>query len=183
MKTTSNLSNDHKNILSMLEVMKLISESIHSGKNVNTMHLESIVDFLKNFADVNHHGKEEKLLFPLLESRGIPRKGGPIGVMMNEHIQGRSYIAAISEDIISYSAGNYFAAEAIASNMNNYIHLLGNHVQKEDNILFPMADRVISESDDSELYARFEAVENETIPSDKRKYYLELAEELKKYYL
>ena len=39
-----------------------------------------------------HHGKEEEILFPLLEKKGIPADGGSLGVMLMEHGRARALI-------------------------------------------------------------------------------------------
>jgi hemerythrin-like domain-containing protein len=68
------------------------------------------VDFVRNFADRCHHAKEEENLFPRMEARGVPRDGGPIGVMLFEHEEGRAYVRAIAGAIDDYEADGIAAA-------------------------------------------------------------------------
>ena len=48
-------------------------------------------------ADKCHLAKEEDLFFPLLKERGIPEEGGPIGVMLHEHVMGRDCVGRMRE--------------------------------------------------------------------------------------
>lgn len=73
---------------------------------VKVAHLEKIHEFLKVFADKCHHAKEEDVLFPEMEKAGVLRKGGPIGVMLAEHAQGREYVKNIGDGINKYKAGD-----------------------------------------------------------------------------
>ena len=55
------------------------------------------IEFFGQFADRCQHGKEEDILFPLLEECGIPRDGGPIGVMLSEHDIGRDCVGHMKQ--------------------------------------------------------------------------------------
>jgi hemerythrin-like domain-containing protein len=116
------------------------------------------VDFFSQFADTCHHGKEEALLFPLLEQRGIPRDGGPIGCMVNEHHFGRACLGRIRQSLPAAAAGGLAAAAAIREAGLAYAAMLRQHIDKEDHILFQMALRVLDESDLAALRASFATV-------------------------
>ncbi|MEM4675162.1 MAG: hemerythrin domain-containing protein, partial [Nitrososphaerota archaeon] len=79
---------------------------------------------------------------------GVPKEGGPIGVMLYEHELGRSYRKAIVEALPSYKEGSLEAAKVIAENVQAYATMLSQHIMKEDNILFKIADELIAEKDD-----------------------------------
>src|SRR4030042_3220720 len=97
MKSTEILKNEHKAILLMLEVAESVSRKLEAGENVPAEHLTEIVDFIRGFADKCHHAKEEDLLFPAMVKTGIPRQGGPIGVMLIEHTEGRENVRTMNE--------------------------------------------------------------------------------------
>jgi hemerythrin-like domain-containing protein len=152
---TKNLENDHVHILQLIEVMKRV---IGSDKPDIT-HLESIVDIIKNFADGLHHAKEENQFFPFLANRGFSLSQGPVAVMLHEHAQGRDFVKGMAENIPLYKGGNASALGKIYSNMAGYAELLENHIGKENNILFRMADRALSETDHQDLLKQFEEAE------------------------
>jgi hemerythrin-like domain-containing protein len=113
------------------------------------------------FADRCHHGKEEDLLFPMLEKKGLPRQGGPIAVMLMEHDQGRALIRKMAEAAEAFAAGDAIAAKRWAAPAQGYTQLLRSHIDKENNILFVMAEQLLSDAEQSELSVAFEKVELE----------------------
>jgi hemerythrin-like domain-containing protein len=92
MKPTEALKKEHQAIKLMLKILDKVCDKLEAKKAVNQEDLNSIVEFIRTFADKCHHGKEEQRLFPMMEKYGIPREGGPIGVMIEEHKLGRNYI-------------------------------------------------------------------------------------------
>jgi hemerythrin-like domain-containing protein len=138
-----------------------VNRRIVEGAPVRAEVFADLVEFFRLFADKCHHGKEEDLLFPLMESKGFPRQGGPIGVMLIEHDQGRAHVremAAAAEAIASGTAG---ASGRWASAAASFSSLLRAHIQKENQVLFVMAERVLSDAVQTRLAADFERVEIE----------------------
>jgi hemerythrin-like domain-containing protein len=54
-----------------------------------------------------------------------------------------------------------FDARTFAEAARQYIPLLRQHIFKENNVLFRMAERVMSEADDADVTGRFSQVEQE----------------------
>ncbi|MBM3436789.1 MAG: hemerythrin [Bacteroidetes bacterium] len=128
---TKNLEQDHKQILHLIEIMERMTKT----EKVVIQDCESSVEIIRDYADGLHHAKEEKLLFPLLSKKGFPVHGGPVGVMLMEHEQGRDYVRRMIENINKYNSGEMEAMTAVLSNMLGYGELLRNHIYKENNII------------------------------------------------
>ena len=139
---------------------------------------EKAIDFLRNFADKCHHLKEEKLLFPALEARGIPREGGPIGMMLAEHEEGRGYVRAMAAALESAAKDPPAARVTLRIKATAYIRLLREHIQKEDEVLFVMADEIFSPAEQKELLRDFEEHELKEMGAGVHEKYLKIAEEL-----
>jgi len=148
---TKNLENDHVHILRLIDVM----ERATNTETPDVDHLEVRVDLIKTFADGFHHAKEETLLFPLLVEKGFSIDQGPVGVMLKEHVQGRNYVKGMADNISLYKTGDEKALPLIYQNMSGYIELLRNHINKENNILFRMANRVLTENDHQTLLQQY----------------------------
>jgi hemerythrin-like domain-containing protein len=121
--------------------------------------LETIVDLIRNYADGVHHEKEEQLLFPLMAEKGFSPQQGPVAVMLHEHMQGRQFVAGIRAGIELLKSGHENAVAIIYENMQGYVSLLRNHISKENNILFRMADQSFSEEEQAVLLKEFARVE------------------------
>jgi len=126
---------------------------------------ERAIDFIATFADAQHHGKEEERLFPALEQKGMPRQGGPIGVMCDEHVIGRNHVARMRE---MAAAGDL---DGLRAESLDYASLLRQHIRKEDEVLFVMARQFLTPDDMGRLERSFDEVEYRTE-------YVALADEL-----
>jgi len=182
MKATTQLRIEHDAILIILAVTDKIKEQLLQNKAINTEHVELIIDFLKTFADKCHHSKEEKYLFPALEKAGIPNERGPIGVMLYEHTLGRTFIQGMADSLSDYKNNEKNSAELLVKNMAGYIKLLTGHIQKENTILFMLAEQRLSESQQEALFLEFEKIEEEEIGTGKHEEYHKMIKQLKAEY-
>lgn len=149
---SEDLMNEHEGILNGLSILEKMIAFVESGKTGMQNDIASMIDFLKLFADKCHHGKEEGILFPTMEKYGIPNERGPIGQMLSEHEEGRKFIRGLSDSIVDGTLNK----EVFIANGKDYIKLLRSHIQKENNILFPMGDRAIPEGEQQHLLEAFE---------------------------
>lgn len=171
---TKNLEEDHESILRLIGVMELMT--YHTDPEIDD--LEEVVDLIKNFADGLHHAKEETLLFPLMGERGFPTKQGPIAAMLGEHAQGRNYVKEITENIGHLKEGDLSSLNLIYNNMLGYGDLLRNHISKENNVLFRMADNALSEDDQQSLLKQFKEIENQGQPDQQKMNFIVRIEKL-----
>jgi len=148
---TQNLVNDHVQIIRLIEVM----DKIVLQENPNISDIEEVIYLIKNFADVFHHSKEENMLFPLLGKKGFSAQQGPVAVMLAEHSEGREFVKGMEISVNLLKNGNKDSIKNVYENMRGYGMLLRNHIAKENNILFPMADRNMSEEENKALLERF----------------------------
>lgn len=130
------LSADHKKIL---EKLKDLERNIE-GATVNKKGVQGFLDFTENFTEP-HHQKEEKVLFPALEKKGIPREGGPIGMMLFEHETKRGYVKELEK------AFKENKEDKMRENAKAGISLLREHINKEENVLYPCAKDVLTEEE------------------------------------
>lgn len=156
MRTIEILRSEHEIILSVLDLLEAHSGEIRAGQPLNGEFAEWTIAFLRQFADQQHHGKEEGVLFPCLERHGVPRQGGPIGVMIEEHDFARAAIRRMAEATARRDAGSF------VTHAGEYVALLRQHIAKENNVLFPMADRLLTAEDDTNALQGFGRVVHET---------------------
>jgi hemerythrin-like domain-containing protein len=176
-KPTEVLSDEHRVIERVLGVLdKLTQRPVEP----QLAHWKKALDFIRHFADQCHHLKEEKLLFPAMEEHGIPPDGGPVGVMLMEHEEGRGYVRSMLAAIDLVEAKNQGAEESLLASARAYLRLLKEHIEKEDEILFKIADDVIPVDEQKRLLQHFEEHEALEMGSGVHERYLAIAEELEK---
>lgn len=178
MTPTEILKHEHQVILLVLGAAEREAGSIRSTGTMHADRVEQMLDFFPNFADRCHHAKEEKLLFVRMGERGVPIQGGPVGVMLAEHDQGRAFVRAAREAFPQAQQGHAQAIAAVGDNLSGYVRLLQAHIYKENNVLFPMADQLFSPQDQEELAAAFDKVEAEEIGEGVHDKYHQLAHDL-----
>lgn len=182
MRPIQELVQEHNAIERMLGVLESACSRLERVETVETEDLGNIVEFFKLFADGCHHTKEEELLFPAMERMGVGRDRGPIGVMLSEHELGRKHIREMSNAIREMTHGDPEARLRFARNGLAYIGLLSAHIQKENHILFPMADRVLSEETQQQLARDFQRIETERVGDGKHLEFHQLLDRLESRY-
>ena len=171
------LTDEHEVILKVVSSLGRIADSLRAGGKADADLLREGVRFMREFADQRHHAKEEDLLFPAMERKGVPAEGGPIGVMNSEHVDARAHVAAFADAVEAYARDGAAAAEPVCAAIYGIGGLYPDHIWKEDNVLYPMALEVFSPEELNELLLQFEDVEAET-GADMRAYFVDVAERL-----
>ena len=140
---TQVMADEHQLILRMITLVENNTALMEQGKFRNWQFFLDAVDFIRNYADKFHHAKEEDVLFIALIKNGMPEKQSPIEAMHMEHDQGRAFVAAFEAAAEKALAGEAGQIPLIAENAKGYAELLRSHIEKEDDILYPLAERVL----------------------------------------
>jgi len=161
MKTdiTQVMVDEHKLILRMIALVEKNVAAMEAGRFRNWQFFLDAVDFIRNYADRFHHAKEEDVLFVALVKNGMPEKASPIEAMLIEHDQGRAHVRGMEEAAQRALAGEPGQIPVIAEHARGYIELLRGHIQKEDDILYPLAERVLPEEVRPGMLAAYQAAE------------------------
>lgn len=182
MQPTRDLMTEHRAIERMLAVLDTISGRLEAGEAADAGHLEQILEFIRVFADRCHHAKEEDLLFVAMERAGIPAQGGPIAAMLADHEVGRRHVRGIAEGLAAYREGEEGAARRIAEHARGYAELLRGHIAKEDGVLYPLADRVLTQEQQRELEEGFERIERDVVGEGRHEAFHRMLDELERVY-
>ena len=144
--STASLRRDHDLIVKVLKSMWAAISLLKTGKTIPESILVPVIDFTKNFTDVCHHGKEEISLFPQLEKKGMPLNIGPIAMMLMEHEMTRKIANRMDDSSKIYiKTGD---STQLITDMTEYINHVMQHLWKENNRLFMMADMVLHDKID-----------------------------------
>jgi len=180
MKPSEQLKAEHEAILVILAVLEKICGKLERREKIPETHLPSILEFFQVFADKCHHAKEEEFLFPAYQSVGIPNEGGPIGCMLAEHQEGRQAIAGMKAGLESMKKEG---PQKFISHARAYMDLLSAHIQKENEVLFPMGDSALPAARQAKILQDFDNLEETRIGSGKHEEFHRLIETLETAYL
>lgn len=141
MDAIETLMNEHRVIESVLDALVGFADEVRRKGSTEKEELARFVDFIRGFADTCHHGKEEGVLFEAMVRHGFPRNGGPIAVMLHEHDQGRARVSVLkahAEQAVEWTDAD---RQEVADAASGFAEMLRHHIQKEDGILYPMAEQ------------------------------------------
>lgn len=172
MRATEVLMEEHRVIERVLASLTQLCDRLEEEGELRAAVFLDAADIMAGFADTCHHCKEEGVLFPAMEQSGVPREGGPIGVMLAEHEEARRLTRSMREAAETLVAGDASAKSLVLGYARDYIALLEQHILKEDGILFPMADQAMGEEKRQELSEAFANAEREEISEGVCKNYL-----------
>jgi hemerythrin-like domain-containing protein len=179
MTATEVLRHEHRVIEMALEAVRRELHVLREAGAFDFPKLEKVMDFGKNFIDRCHHAKEENYLFRKLEEKGRPEDRGLLAELLTEHRQGREHLTAMAQALPQAKAGEQAALKDVAAHLKAYLELLTEHILKEDDILFPLADRLLSREESEALASAFEKYEAEEMGPGVHEKYHSLAHELR----
>src|ERR1035437_328611 len=159
MKPTDNLMIEHREISELLNIMSVIADNIKSKDVFYPNDIEEIIDYLIILLDKSHHGKEEEVFYPELILSGIPKEKAPLSIINYEHILAKRYLNEISSCVVNCKIGNDFSGELLADSLINYVVLIQNHIKREEEIVFPLANEAFSIEKQNEISQKFEVIE------------------------
>ncbi len=168
------LMNDHQ---TTERVFEAVSKALAGPPAPPVGLMQDAARYFHEYVDGCHNKKEEQHLFPLIERRGIPHHAGPLAVMLSEHEQSRTLLPRLLELIEAYVAGRTSVLDELRQVFDEYSSLLRNHFWKENDILYPMARRVMTEADADAVVSGIDQAEA-ALGADTRARYYALAERI-----
>lgn len=152
------LMQEHRAIEAVLDSLSEFAAQLEGGAAPPVDDLARLVEWVRGYADAAHHAKEEDILFEAMARAGMPGDDGPVGMMLEQHEEGRRLVDALSEAV-----GPWTDAERrrVARAANDYADLLRGHIRAEDEMLYPMALSRVSGAAWDAIAARFDEFEAE----------------------
>lgn len=159
MQVTKVLFEEHKHILDAIKVLTATGSELSKGNDSAVDDIPQLIEFIRRYADDYHHGKEEDILFVLLQKHGLPIESGPLSVLLADHDQGRVFVRNLAENTDKFLSSDKSGRQAIIDNARGYARLLLAHIDKEDNVLYPMADKILDDGERHKILQQFKAKE------------------------
>ncbi len=174
---------EHVNIKRMLNVVRNASFKIMNGSEICYEDFEQMIDFVRNYADNYHHGKEEKMLFNRMidEIGTVGEKLVKYGMLI-EHDLGRLFMQDLEIALEKVKNGDEFAKIDVIANAVGYTNLLTRHIDKEDTVVYEFAKKQLKEDTIKIINDECLAFEENARQEGVEKKYLELLEKLENKY-
>jgi len=172
------LMTEHRLIEKVLGSLATFSEGLEPGQPGARENVAEYAEFFREFADRCHHGKEEDRLFTVMGDYGFPSDTGPVYVMLQEHELGRSHVRELADVGGGRGPLTTQDVETVRQHAQAFIPLLASHIQKEDGILYPAAERTVPAPVLEELAGEFEEFDRTVMGEGENERLHELARRL-----
>jgi hemerythrin-like domain-containing protein len=175
---------EHKLIKRMLKVMRRASFKLMKNDEYSDSDFREMIDFVRNYADAHHHGKEEDFLFNRMISEiGTTAEKLVRSGMLVEHDLGRLHVKLLEEALNKVQNGDEEAKLDVIANAVSYTDLLYRHIDKEDKVAYTFAEKNLSKDTISMLNEDCKSFEKRQEEKGIQNKYLKLVEKMEEKYL
>jgi len=168
---------EHRVILRMLDVTRELAHLLEVGAEVSPEMLDSVAEFLRVFGD-EHHRKEEQLLFPALEKRGATLNALALETFQREHDRARVLLRKMAEAAMAYREGRPNADRKWGRFASEYAAVLRRHLDKEQDVLYPAAEQLLSSEEQMELAEALRQSAEASVSRERQRRFSEMADSL-----
>ena len=153
------LLEEHKMLQQITEKLVMLTEKVQRAEIPDSVieelsQLKHIVDELLEAE--KHYLREENALFPVLERHGISE---PPAIMWMEHNQLREKKKQLKVLIENFTKMNFSDFKRQLGELAKAVNdMLNRHIYKENNILFPVAQRVVTEQEWVDMMKDFDEI-------------------------
>lgn len=177
------LVSEHDNIKRVIKIVRKICFGLTKGMEVPYDDFAKVIEFIRNYADKYHHGKEEDMLFIEMNNELLDLIGeGPVQGMLIEHNFGRSLVIDLEMSLKAHKSGDEESIIDIIGNAIGYANLLTKHINKEDNMIYKYAKSNLKQETLDRLDLEFKDFESREENISTRDEYVEFVDELEKKY-
>jgi hemerythrin-like domain-containing protein len=148
MNVTEELKIEHQFIIDFL----LATRPAERSMKLFELHANDILLFINTFLDKFHHGKEEQILFKYLSKPGVLNHTKPIDIMIYEHDLGRDLTQNMEKAVQENEPTVFFKS------LEKFCSLLNDHILKEDNVLYHLAEKGLSLEDKVQISMEYKLV-------------------------
>ena len=177
MQSRGPLMIEHRLIERMITLIDQKLKLIETTNQVDPFFIDTVVDFIRIYADRTHHGKEEDILFRELSKKQMSDQDIQImDELIDEHVLGRKTTKELVEANVKYRSGENSALTVIVSKLRKLVNFYPKHIEKEDKIFFPAYMKYLSDEEDRLMLKEFWEFDREMI-HEKYKFVLQKLEE------
>jgi hemerythrin-like domain-containing protein len=153
--TLSIIRDEHFALAAMLRsIPLLLAHHRRTGTLPDFAALRAMVFYIDEFPEKRHHRKESQLLFPKLRAR-TPLSRDLLDRLDDEHARGERNIRELEHALLAYEMLGEPRREAFEEAAQRYVDFYLAHMRLEEEQILPLAERVLTADDWSELDEAF----------------------------
>ena len=150
------IRDEHRSIAAVLHGMQYLVQGVREKKSkVDPKVFRAMLYYLDTFAERVHHPKEDQYLFDALKRRGAGADA-LIAELEKEHASGEQELRKLEQDLVRYEEGGEKEFPAFAREIESFVAGYWDHMRKEEEGVFPLAERLLKEDDWASIDRAFE---------------------------
>ena len=161
MRSIDLLQDEHRQITRLLDGLDRIVQRAAVRGQVDGPEATELLGLFDAFADGWHQDKEEEYLFPRLLQRASAGEARRIRSLFHDHSEERRRMMSMRAHVVSAIYGEPLSVREFVRDARGFIQLHRRHMAQENGVVFPMAERLLTDSDDQEIAQGFERVDVE----------------------
>jgi hemerythrin-like domain-containing protein len=146
-KTLDIIRDEHRSISAILHGMEYLVDRIRARKaKINPRVFRAMIYYLDTFSERMHHPKEDKYLFKAMRERSA-EADTLIADLEDDHARGEDALRRLAQCLIRYEEGGEQEFPAFEREVENFVRNYRDHIRKEEEVVFPLAERLLSAAD------------------------------------
>lgn len=155
-KTLNIIRDEHRSISAILHGMEYLVDRVRTRKaKIDPRVFSAMIYYLDTFSERMHHPKEDRYLFKAMRSRG-GEAAAVVADLEKEHAAGGEALKRLEQSLVRYEEGGDKEFPAFAEAVAKFVHGYRDHMQKEESVVFPLAQRILSTADWQAIDRAFE---------------------------
>ena len=131
---------EHRIIEQMIGIIENEVDWCDQNGSINIELIDAVIDFIQNYGDRCHHGKEEEILFRELKKKKMSDEHTAImNELINEHRQSKAKVAELIEARDKFQQGDKMALPVMIECLKFLKSLYPAHIEREDKLFFQPA--------------------------------------------
>jgi hemerythrin-like domain-containing protein len=151
------IRDEHRSIAAVLHGMKeLVFRIRERGAKIDPRVFRAMLYYLDTFSERMHHPKEDQYLFAPLRRLGAGADE-LIAELEREHAQGENALRRVEQCLIRYEEGGEKEFPEFAGEVERFVERYWDHMSKEEERVFPLAEKLFTRSDWEAIDKAFQA--------------------------
>ena len=147
---------EHRLIEQMLKAIQRTLKLVEKTQTIDPYFVDTVVDFVRIYADRTHHGKEEDILFRELGKKSLSNEDRKtMDLLVEDHIFSRNTTKALVEANMRYREGKQEALGDVIAYLKTFAEFYPGHIKKEDTVFFPASRAYFSDEEDQAMLNEF----------------------------
>lgn len=154
-KVMNIIRDEHRSIAAILHGMQYLVNEIRTRKaKIDPRVFRAMLYYLDTFSERMHHPKEDRYLFSAIRKRG--GADAILDELEQEHASGGQTLRRLEQDLVRYEVGGDKEFPAFAEAVEKFVQDYWDHMRKEEEKVFPLAEKLLSASDWQAIDRAFE---------------------------